>query len=176
MNTVWIGLIGTLSGVLIGGIVSYFVSYAQFNRDKKLKEQQIIQQKLEEICETAEGISRSYTNLMSEAMMFIGFGKKMQIKNGPIPFNKLKMLIYFYAPGLKEIYNQLYDASFLHSESMIYLLNSTSNDDKKAWLSIIRNLNKLMTNQCTALIEGSANIIRGHFENKTGYFKEQIKN
>jgi uncharacterized membrane protein YgaE (UPF0421/DUF939 family) len=50
----------TLLGVIIGGLISYFIAFAQFRYNKKLKEQEIIQQKLEEICQIIEGIGESY--------------------------------------------------------------------------------------------------------------------
>ena len=169
MNTVWIGLIGTLSGVLIGGIVSYFVSYAQFKRDKQLKEEQIVQQKLEEICKTAEEINTSYNTIMGEVMMFVQFGRKMKIDISPIPLNKLKMLIYFYAPSLKKIYNQLEETARLHAEGMVSIIKDTT-DDKKAILVLIIKITQLLTNHCTALIESSANIVRSHFISKDSLY------
>jgi hypothetical protein len=46
MESAIIGLIG----VIIGSIVTYITNRAQFQREKKLKQEQIIQTKLEEIC------------------------------------------------------------------------------------------------------------------------------
>ncbi|MHB8067390.1 MAG: hypothetical protein ACYDIC_05775 [Desulfobaccales bacterium] len=174
MNNAWIGVIGTLLGVSIGGLVTLSVSYFQFKRDKKLKEQQLIQRKLEEICETAEEINRYYTSLMSEAMMSIYLGKKVEITTYHIPLNKIKMLIYFYAKNLKGIYIQLNEVTYIHTEAMIHFVNADNNREKRDWYDKILKLNKLMQKLCTALIQDCSNIVSDHFENKIGFFKKQI--
>jgi hypothetical protein len=174
MSQFWTALIG-LFGVIIGGFLTYIINYTQFNRDKKLKQEQIIQQKLEQICEIAEEINRSYSILMGEAIAFVKFGRKMEMKINPIQLDKLKMLIYFYAPSLKELYNNLFEAASVHAEGIAFILNPSVND-KNTLLELIIKLNQGMTNQCTALVESSANILRNNFDEKPGYIKKLINN
>jgi hypothetical protein len=86
------------------------------------------------------------------------------------------MLVYSYVPNLRERFNILYDAINYYGEAMIYFYNIYSaGNDAMPLMKLILDLNKSITIQCAALIEGAANIISDHFEDKNGHFIKQIK-
>lgn len=166
MDHTWIGVIGTLLGVSIGGLVSYLVNSAQFKRDKKLKDQQLIQQKLEEICKTAEEIHTSSRELYAECYGFISLSETFNLDNiKNLRFSYLNMLIYFYAPNLKEISQVLSEAVNLHSIAIIEMIGKVDPTDKQIAFLYVSKANQLIDKLCTAIIHSSANIVRDHFDN-----------
>jgi len=163
MNQALIGVIGTLLGVAIGGLVTYLVNYAQFKREKKLKEQQLIQQKLEEICQTIENIYTIHRPSFSDALTHIRNGADIKFEVINPPFNKLKMLIYFYAPSLKSLYDVLCDIRFLYGISLIEL-NDCNQKNKPAMFNIVSKTFELFETLCEKISEAAADISRTYFK------------
>lgn len=99
----FIGIIGTLSGVIIGGLITFLITHIQLqNQEKQRSEERKIK--------TYEEIHRHLAALDHEAgnTFFQILGKVKQ--NFPIdnkerdklPWQELEMLINFYTPELKE--------------------------------------------------------------------------
>lgn len=101
MWTAIIGVIGTLFGVAVGGGISILKDQAQFRREKDWQQKQLVRDKLEEICQILEQIKIYYRNRCVEAKAFMEYCQHMNIDIDE-PYNRLSMLISFYAPELAE--------------------------------------------------------------------------
>ena len=164
MNQAWIGVLGTLLGVSIGGLVTYLVNYAQFKRDKKLEEQKMIQQKLEEICKTAEEIYTFNRHLTAECYGYMSLGEQINLDTiKEMRFSHLTMLINFYAPSLKELSNLLRETVQLHGTAITEMVGNEDPKDKLNAFQYVLKAMELIDKLCIAIIHGSANIIRDHF-------------
>jgi len=93
-----------------------------------------------------------------------------------INFSHLNMLIDFYAPSLKELSQLLREMVRLHNIAMGQMYDNKDPKDKENAFKYVLTASQLIDKLCEAIINGSASIVREHFENKTGYFKKQIKN
>ena len=167
--TAIIGLIG----VLIGAAISLYGNYIQFKNNKKLQEQQIIQQKLEEICQIAEGIYISNKQLNFECYGYMRLGQPIIASNikdtsFSASFSHLNMLINFYAPKLyapqlKEISQLLREGVRLHNNAMGQMYDSKDPQDKENAFKYALKANQLIDNLCKEIINLSANIVRDDF-------------
>ncbi len=95
----WIGLIGTLSGVTAGGVISYFAARAQFFQQQQSAQKALIRNKLEEIYQLLDKITLSTVNRLPEDPTH---GLKVEAELLLMEtIMKLSMLVEFYAPALK---------------------------------------------------------------------------
>jgi len=117
-----IGIIGTLLGTIATGVINYILNRAQFMRDKIFKQKNLIQQKLEEIGLLIEDIDNTYGQLLATAVGHVTTGEKLESEIKPLPMIRLKMLIDYYAPGLKGLFQVLeqsqYNFGILFAESV----------------------------------------------------------
>ncbi len=164
MNQAWIGVIGTLFGVLIGGLVTNFLNSSQFKRESKLKAQQLIQQKLEEICQTAEAIHESNRHLTAECYGYMSLGELPNLDTIKfIPLSHLNMLIYFYAPDLKELSNLLRETVRLHGIAITEMFENKDPKDIQGAFQYVLTASELIDKLCLSIIHSSASIVRDHF-------------
>ena len=162
MGAAIIGVIGTLLGVAIGGGVNYFINRSQFIREKKYQEQQVLRQKLEEICQVIERINQSYNNVWADAWQSLKYGKQMPLDDDPLPFARLSMLINFYAPELKENFKLLEDNRNAFGMILIDVIYNAQAEESKRQkihndLSIARGY---IAKVCTAMEDEAASLAR----------------
>jgi hypothetical protein len=161
MGAAIIGVIGTLLGVVIGGGVNFFINRSQFIREKKYQEQQVIRQKLEEICKLAEEIDDSYRKTWLDSIQLMEYGKKMDFVTG-IPLARLLMLINFYAVELKDTSKILEETRHIFGERLVEVINNAQADrlTRQRINSDITKAYIQISKVCETMATGSANIAR----------------
>jgi len=110
MDKALIGVIGTISGVAIGSIATYFVSRAQLKHEEKLASkrhrEQIIKEKAEETCSTIQEIMDIAHAIEREVGVFVTgvrwTNEQIQTVYSRLinPINKLRLLLYLYFPKI----------------------------------------------------------------------------
>lgn len=104
MGKEWFALIG----VLVGGAITYGVTYLKMRHDEKRDRVKLYLQKLEDMHKAVNKITEIYSHIWIEHVSIIKFGFKEPTKyEKPIPIDELKMLIDFYAPQLSVFVDQL---------------------------------------------------------------------
>jgi hypothetical protein len=112
-----LGIIGTLLGVAIAGWMNRIKDQDQFLREKGWKRQQLIREKLEEICKTIEEIETAHMELWSKTLLYLNQGQRIQLESS-FPTPRLSMLINFYAPDLKEFLGLLTELIMMFAENV----------------------------------------------------------
>jgi hypothetical protein len=134
-----VSIIGPLIGVIVGGLITYFITYAQFKHDKKIKDQELLLQRLEELNELIEDMSAVYNKLFGEALVHYKGGEKIQINvKKPMRLIRLKTLIYFYYTDLTQYIDLLEDTTEIIAISVIEMNNPNNDRKEKAFIMLIR--------------------------------------
>jgi hypothetical protein len=110
MDKELIGIIGTISGVAVGSIGTYFVTRAQLKHEEKLASrrhrEQIIKEKAEETYSTIQEIMDVAHSIQREVGVFLTdvrwTNEQIQTTYSRLlnPINKLRLLLYLYFPTL----------------------------------------------------------------------------
>lgn len=110
MDKELIGIIGTISGVAIGSISTYFISRAQQKHEEKLASkrhrEQIIKEKAEETYSTIQEIMDVAQSIEREVGVFLTgvrwTNEQIQAVYSRLinPINKLRLLLYLYFPRI----------------------------------------------------------------------------
>jgi hypothetical protein len=112
MITAWIGIIGTVVGAIIGGGLSWLNTRFQLKHQEERERKRLLLGKLEETHELLSQYKHSYTLVTSQHVRMQLTKQPMDLKElTPIPKEKLRMLIGFYAPELTELLKSLEQAS-----------------------------------------------------------------
>lgn len=96
----WIGIIGTVIGTFIGGGAAWLNSRFQLRHQTERDRKTFMLQKLEEIHQLLSQYKHSYKMLTAEFLRTFASGQQEFGDLEPIPSERLKMLIGFYAPDL----------------------------------------------------------------------------
>lgn len=122
-----IGILGTLAGVFIGGLITFLNSYFQAVSQNERERNKTILSKLEEthtvVIEFKEAYKEAFVGLLQVAGGIISTAElKDKLKH--IPMQRLEMLISFYAPELENQLIQLQKAQTNFGEVMTKALMS----------------------------------------------------
>jgi hypothetical protein len=97
----WIGIVGTLVGVALGGVISYLTSRQQINHEKRLALSKRQIEKIEKAHELLTNIGVRYRGFFGSDTSFLYTGKQGDyMAEGRLPFEELDMLFSFYASSL----------------------------------------------------------------------------
>lgn len=97
----WIGIVGTLLGVALGGVISYLTSRQQVNHEKRLALSKRQIEKIEKAHELLTSIGVMFRGYFGSDTSFLFTDKKGNDKaEGRLPFEELDMLFSFYVPSL----------------------------------------------------------------------------
>jgi hypothetical protein len=91
---------GPLIGVVIGGVITFLVSTAQFRRQEAAARRREHLSRLENIHKALTDVDQGIVGMSGQAVMYSLTGKDFdseQMKGG-LRFNELRMLVDFYAP------------------------------------------------------------------------------
>ncbi|MGO9018444.1 MAG: hypothetical protein ACLQVJ_08855 [Syntrophobacteraceae bacterium] len=119
MMTAWIGVFGTLLGVVIAGYINYRLNSAKIERENKLKNDQLVHQKLEDICKLIEDVQFVKHKRTQKWLDFVAkyqYGEEINdatfqdiFQN--VSFTQLKMIIDFYIPEMRQLFDQLMETA-----------------------------------------------------------------
>lgn len=98
----WIGVISTLGGVFVGGVIALIVSKFQYKQQRVLEYHKRQIANFENIHEHLSMMQYQSGILMSQVVGHIGMGIPYNADSlGKSPISKLTMLVDFYTPSLK---------------------------------------------------------------------------
>ncbi len=107
MDTAVVGVMGTLLGGLVGGFLTHWNSTALAKFEMKWQQVRLRQEKLEEISELLDQIQHHFNKLMGEVILKVETDKPLDQSGERIPFDRLKILMEFYAPAMLDDWQQL---------------------------------------------------------------------
>ncbi len=154
----WIPIIGTLLGVLIGGLVSVLTSKMQFERERRWKRDLLVQDKLLEIAELAEDVQRKLGKLYGDAVGAVESGQSLKPDSDPLPLARLKMLINYCAPELRphmERVIQIRDELSPFVGEVLMFRDRAKPERQQLNLQLVRGI-KQITSECKGLAEAAA--------------------
>ncbi len=99
----WLGLIGALAGTAIGGFVTYKVATQQHSHERRLEKHRRKIEAFEGIYDLLSTIASQASTLNMGVIGDLGYNSplKADILKEKIQFDRLRMLVDFYAPELK---------------------------------------------------------------------------
>jgi hypothetical protein len=97
----WVGIIGTLAGTILGGSLTWLNMRFQLKHQEGRERKKLLLEKLEELHEDLSAYSQSYNQLISARLETLTNGEKWPA-DSPNLLPKLRMLVGFYAPELRE--------------------------------------------------------------------------
>lgn len=125
----WMGIIGTIIGVILGGLITWFLSEEQRKHDINKEKRELLLSKYEQIDTLLTEILGCVSSVALQIVAEAGLKSKIDpdaFKNG-MPMDKTSMLINFYAPELHDGQEQLKkQTTFLYE----HLFKHVSNVDK----------------------------------------------
>lgn len=107
MDAAVIGVAGTLLGGLVGGLLTHWNSTALARLEMKWQQIRLRQEKLEEIAALLDQIDQHYEKLMGEVILKVESNKAFEFNGERIPFERLRILMEFYAPAMIEFWPTL---------------------------------------------------------------------
>jgi hypothetical protein len=166
----WMGIIGTVLGVILGGYVTWFLSSEQRKHDLTKEKRELLLAKYEELHELLAQlngcINSMVLQIVTEAAMNSKFDPK-QIRN-QMPTEKVSMLIDFYVPELKHDHeyikkqtNFIYEHVCKHileeNKSKQFLVESavTAQELSKATTKIVASMKSKLATSAGALLENA---------------------
>jgi hypothetical protein len=106
----WLGLIGALAGTGIGGFVTYMVAAQQQSHERQLEKRRRKIEACEAIYDLLSTIASQASTLSMGVIGDLGYGSplKADILKEKIQFDRLRMLVDFYAPELKPCVKEMF--------------------------------------------------------------------
>lgn len=163
-----IGIVGTIIGVILGGVISWLHGKDQRNHEITKERRQLLLSKYEELHELLSSVQGCaydlLMQLLSEAAYDVSFDAS-KIKN-KMPINQVKMIIDFYIPELKE------DLEYLNKQTVslyqIVVKSVLAENKTKAYqaeLAVTANeisdvIYKTITSMKEKLANGTSNVLK----------------
>jgi HAMP domain-containing protein len=99
----WIGVVGTLAGALAGGLIALIVSHRQFRHQRALEREKRQLANFEHIHRRLSMVADQAGILAAQLVAHVGGGPpfNMEALGEKVPIDELRMLVDFYAPGLR---------------------------------------------------------------------------
>ena len=107
MDAAVVGVAGTLLGGLVGGLLTHWNSTALAKLEMKWQVVRLNQEKLEEIAAILDEIQQHYTALMGNVIKKVEYGTAFPDTGQRVPFDRLRVLIEFYAPSMLDSWPKL---------------------------------------------------------------------
>jgi hypothetical protein len=107
----WVGIISTIVGAFLACGAAWLNSRSQLRHQAERDRKKLILEKLEEIHELLSTYKQSYNMLTAACMRAHESGQVEFAEFEPIPSERLKMLVGFYAPGLERSLKNIEDQS-----------------------------------------------------------------
>ncbi len=100
MDAAVVGVAGTLLGGLVGGLLTHWNSTALARLQMKWQQVRLRQEKLEEIAALLDQVDQHFKNLTGEVILKVENDKPLESNGERIPFERLRILMEFYAPTM----------------------------------------------------------------------------
>ncbi len=110
MEVAWIGIVGVLAGLVIGGYLEGRRAVSAFRRERAWEINVDRRRRLEVVYEAVEEVAEAYVLWYGEAI-FIANNQRPPDREAPrikVPWAKLRMLVSLYLPDLKDHLAHLY--------------------------------------------------------------------
>lgn len=133
MDPAWIGVVGALGGVLVGGIAESIRARFAFRREKRWSGVEEKRRRLEMIYEALEQVGESYGHNLAPLLAELATGNKVtQPSEVPkVPWAHLRMLVNLYRPSLLSQLAEVETAGPLVGEAMARGIMGRSGDRQR---------------------------------------------
>ena len=134
MSGEWIGVIGTLVGVLAGGGVTFFVTHAQIKHTDKLERRPRQLAKLEATHKLFSRISQQANLININVIGRLAHGVKFESERmgGKLPFDELQLHADMYIPEVSNIVQTIIEEWGKFAKIVVEIITkSTITDDEK---------------------------------------------
>lgn len=145
----WIGIIGTV----VGAMLTWLISRSQSRYQEERNRRKLILEKVEEIHQLLSQYKHSYAMLTAEMLKrFCSEGQGEFPELTPIPSERLKMLVGFYAPELTRALRELEEqgASYGNLVGEHLLLGQDDKTGQKASLRLLLDQSEKIEKACEA--------------------------
>jgi len=125
---VWIGIIGTLCGALVGGGLALLNARLQFNQQVHRERQKLLLSKLEELHEVITKVQDSYEDFTLKTIsncLQIETPPKLKDAIGKAPIERVRLLVSIYAPELTGFVSELEQLISDYVEAWGYAITPT---------------------------------------------------
>jgi hypothetical protein len=173
----WIGIVGTLIGVLLGGVVAWFNARFQLRYQENRDRKKLILERLEELYQLLSQYNRAYFNMLqghiydsidqnfSPIIPPELMPKPPEQEEMPVPIERLQMLIGFYAPELDDHLKKLEGISEEYGDFLIKVIakqaleEDKEGPDLKALYTQHEPLNKIIEEMQAEVVKLSKNYL-----------------
>ena len=161
----WVGVAGTLGGVVVGGLISYFISARQIAHEKSLASNKRQIEKIEKAHEFLTSIKASYrSEFGKDTTLLISGMKPDQQAGGRMPFEELEMLFSFYVPSLEAESKYLIELCQNYGESMVQarIYTPKSKEERRSLWNELKAKHESVESHISFLKAELAKVIRNH--------------
>jgi hypothetical protein len=163
----WIGVVGTLLGVTLGGIVSLLTNRQRIKQEKQIALNKIKIDKIEDAHELLTNIGVRYRKYLARDVSFLSTGKERDDEQeGRMPFEELDMLFSFYVPSLalkaREIIESCQEYGSLSIKARIFTPNSEA--EKNELTGNLMKSHQDLTSKISELKKQLAQAFQTHLE------------
>jgi hypothetical protein len=159
----WVGIIGTVIGAILGGGLTWLNMRFQLRHQEERERRKFLLGKLEELHEVLSQYRHCYTTATSQHYKASLANESMDLKDSStVPIEKLRMLIGFYTPELKDSLQGLENAAYEYGNAFVQRLESMKANEleRKKALSRVFETQKKIDDICKTLQEEVITISR----------------
>jgi hypothetical protein len=98
VDPAWVGIIGALGGVALGGVIEHFRNRSTFNWERKWELRDAKRQRLEKIFELLYEVESSFDNTAARSAVIAATGAppSPELPMGKVPWDRLGVLVSLY--------------------------------------------------------------------------------
>jgi HAMP domain-containing protein len=129
----WLGLIGAVLGTAIGGVIAYYTTGQQHRHERSLENHRRLIASYEAIHELLSTIAGQATTLNMGVIGDLGYATPLKgdLLKEKIQLDRLRMLVDFYAPALKDDVRNISDQFAIVFRAVGEVILKKNRDD--AW-------------------------------------------
>jgi len=156
---VFITVIIPIITLIIGWFLNLISTKVAFKKTEELEKKKLLQTKIEEIAKLVDEIDRGYNMIWTTITPTDSFIKPTpNLESFVISFRRVKIVIDFYFPELKPIFNELIKESQKFAEEFAYFSDAKNKTNQPGILNEIEDTINRINNKCGEIISLSAEI------------------